>query len=96
MAIEQAVDEMQVAGPAPAGTDRELAGQMSFGAGREGCYLLVAHKRIHGSGLGSTEAGLIPEAPAVDETGGAERQPALPWLRANSSRVRASNSAWVG
>jgi hypothetical protein len=41
VAIEQAVDEMQVAGSAAAGTDRELAGQMRFGAGREGGYLLV-------------------------------------------------------
>ncbi len=42
MAIEQAVDEMQIARPAAAGADGELAGQMRLGAGREGGDLLVA------------------------------------------------------
>ena len=41
VAIEQAVDEVQVAWPAAAGADGELAGQMRFGTGREGRDLLV-------------------------------------------------------
>ncbi len=43
MAIEQAVDEMQIAGTAASGADRELAGQMRLGAGRKRAGLLVAH-----------------------------------------------------
>ena len=41
MAVEQAVDEVQIARSAAAGADRELAGQMRLGAGREGRNLLV-------------------------------------------------------
>jgi hypothetical protein len=41
--IEQPVDEMQVAGPAAAGANRELPGQMRLGAGGEGAGLFVAH-----------------------------------------------------
>ena len=41
LAIEQAVDEMQVAGAAAAGADRQLAGQMGLGARREGAAFLV-------------------------------------------------------
>ena len=41
MAVEQAVDEVQVARPAAAGADGELAGQVRLGAGREGGDLLV-------------------------------------------------------
>ena len=39
--VEQTVDEVQVARPAAAGADRELAGQMRLGAGRERRDLLV-------------------------------------------------------
>ncbi len=42
MAVEQAVDEMQVAGPATSGADREATGEVRLGAGREGGDLLVA------------------------------------------------------
>src|SRR5262249_53976964 len=42
MAVEQAVDEMQVAGPAAAGTDGEFAREVRLGAGGEGRGLLVA------------------------------------------------------
>ena len=41
VAVEQAVDQVQVAGAAAAGADRELAGQMRVGAGGEGRDLLV-------------------------------------------------------
>ena len=41
VAVEQAVDEMQVARPAAARADRELAGQVGLGAGRESGGLLV-------------------------------------------------------
>src|SRR5258708_18430279 len=43
MAVEQAVDEMQVPRPAAAGTYGEFAGQMRFRASREGRHLLMAH-----------------------------------------------------
>ena len=43
MAIEQAVDEMQVAGPAAAGADGERPGHLRLGAGGEARHLLVAH-----------------------------------------------------
>jgi hypothetical protein len=33
VAVEQTIDEMQVAGPAAAGADRELAGEMGFASG---------------------------------------------------------------
>src|SRR5262249_17331439 len=41
VAIKKAVDEMQVAGPAAAGTDGERTRQMRFGARCEGGNLLV-------------------------------------------------------
>src|ERR1700731_4535554 len=41
MAVEQTVDEVQIAGPAAAGTNGEFTGQVRFGAGRESCNLLV-------------------------------------------------------
>src|SRR5207245_6546234 len=42
MAIEQAVDEMQIARPTAPGADGEFAGQMRFRAGSEGGDLLVS------------------------------------------------------
>ena len=42
VAVEQAVDQVQVARAAAAGADRELAGEMGLGAGRESRRLLVA------------------------------------------------------
>ena len=42
MAVEEAVDEMQVAGAAASGADGEAAGDMGVGARREGRDLLVA------------------------------------------------------
>ena len=43
LAVEQAVDQMQVARTAAAGANRQLARQMRLGAGREGGALLMAH-----------------------------------------------------
>ena len=43
MTVEQAVDQVQVAGPAASGADRELAGEMRLGARGEGGGLLVPH-----------------------------------------------------
>ena len=43
VAVKKAVDEVQVAWPAASGTDRELAGQVCLGAGREGADLFVPH-----------------------------------------------------
>src|ERR1700735_2291212 len=41
MAVEQSVDQMQIARSAAAGAHREIAGQMRFGARREGGHLFV-------------------------------------------------------
>jgi hypothetical protein len=41
--VEQAVDQMQVAGAATAGADRQLTGQMRLGTGGKGSGLFVAH-----------------------------------------------------
>ena len=43
LAIEQAVDQMQIARAATAGADRQAAGEMGLGAGREGGGLFVPH-----------------------------------------------------
>ena len=43
MAIEKTVDEVKIARSAAAGADRELAGQVRFGARGEGRHFLVAH-----------------------------------------------------
>jgi hypothetical protein len=42
MAIEQTIDEVQIAGPTTAGTSGELTRQMRLGTSREGRDLLVA------------------------------------------------------
>ena len=41
MAVEETVDEMQIAGPAAAGADREIAGEMGFAGGGKRRDLLV-------------------------------------------------------
>jgi hypothetical protein len=41
MAVEESVDQMQIARSAAAGANREIAGQVRFSAGREGGYLFV-------------------------------------------------------
>ena len=41
MAIEEAVDQVQIARPAAPGADRELASQMRLGTRRESGHLLV-------------------------------------------------------
>ena len=43
MAVEQAVDQVQVARTTAAGAHGQLAGQMRLGARREGRALLMAH-----------------------------------------------------
>ncbi|SVK54523.1 Uncharacterised protein [Acinetobacter baumannii] len=42
VAVEQAVDQMQVAGAAGTGAHRQLAGELGFGAGGEGGHLFMA------------------------------------------------------
>jgi hypothetical protein len=42
-AVEETVDEMQIAGPAAAGADGEAAGDVGVGARGEGGDLLMAH-----------------------------------------------------
>ena len=43
LGVVQAIDEMQIARPATAGTDREFAGDMGFTGGSEGGAFLMAH-----------------------------------------------------
>src|SRR5260370_633109 len=57
---------MLVAGSAAAGTDRELAGQMCFGAGREGGHLLVADMHPLNLGLTANSVSQAIEAVAND------------------------------
>jgi hypothetical protein len=57
MAVEQPVDEVQIAGPAAASANGEFTGQMRFGAGREGCDLLVADVDPLNLGLSSQSVG---------------------------------------
>ena len=43
VAVEQAIDEMQVAGPTTARTHREASGGRRLGTRREGCHFFMAH-----------------------------------------------------
>jgi hypothetical protein len=43
MAIEQAINKMEVARTATAGADRELSGELGLGARRETSYFLMPH-----------------------------------------------------
>ncbi len=43
MAVEEPVDQVEVAGPTAAGADGQRAGEMRFGAGSEGRGFLVPH-----------------------------------------------------
>jgi len=51
LTIEQAIDEVQIAGSAAAGTDGEVSRQVRFGTGRKGCDLLVPHMHPFDLGL---------------------------------------------
>jgi hypothetical protein len=66
MAVEQSVDEVQIAGPAAAGTNGELAGQVRFGAGREGRDLFVPDVDPLDLTLSSQSVGQAIEAVADD------------------------------
>ena len=77
MAVEQTVDEMQVARPAAAGADRELAGHVRLGAGGERRHLLVAH--VHpadaagAQGFGEAVERIADDAPDAFDARGRER-----------------------
>ncbi len=43
MAVEEAVDQVQISGTAGSCTNRELTGEVRFGTGREGPCLFIAH-----------------------------------------------------
>ena len=43
LAIVEAVDEVQIAGPATSRADGQLSGQRGFGSGSEGSRLLMSH-----------------------------------------------------
>src|SRR5262249_44004050 len=64
--VEQAVDEMQVARPAGAGTDRELAGHLRL-AGRGDCrYFLMAHMHPFDRAAAAQRLGEAVQAVADD------------------------------
>jgi hypothetical protein len=65
-AIEEAVDEMQIAGSAAPRTDRELSGQVRLGAGGEGSGLLVSHMQPLDLALPADRVGEAVEAVADD------------------------------
>ena len=77
MAVEQAVDQVQVAGPAAAGADGELAGHLRLGAGGERGHLLVAHMHPADPGrsqsLGEAVERIPHDAPDPFDAGGLER-----------------------
>ena len=64
MAIEQAIDQVQIARPAAAGADRELAGQMRFGARRECSNLLMPDMHPRNLALAPDRVGQAVEAVA--------------------------------
>ena len=75
--VEEAVDQMQVAGPAAARADRELSGQRGVGGRCEGGGLLVTHVLPRHFGSSPDRVGEAVEAvagQAVDAADTAERE----------------------
>ncbi len=66
MAVEQPVDEVQIARPAAAGADRQGVGQMGLGPGREGGHLLVTHVNPFDLALATDRVGQAVQAVADD------------------------------
>ena len=66
MAIEQAVDEVQIAGSAAPRADGELAGQMRLGAGREGGDFFVPDVDPFDLALAADRVGQTVQAVADD------------------------------
>ena len=66
VAIEQAVDQVQIARSAAAGADRELAGQMRLGARREGRDFLVPDMHPFDLALAANRVGQPIQAVADD------------------------------
>ena len=58
VAVEQAVDEVSIAGPARAGAHGQVAGEVGFGTGRKGPAFFVPHGHklnalAHPNGIGN-------------------------------------------
>jgi hypothetical protein len=66
LAIEQSVDEMQIAGSAASRTNGKVAGKMSLGAGRESGNLFVTHVEPLDFALASNRIGEAVQAIADD------------------------------
>jgi hypothetical protein len=66
MAIEQPVDQVKVSGPAAAGADSELAGEMGLGAGCEGGDFLMPDMNPFDLALAAQRVGEPVEAVADD------------------------------
>src|SRR5277367_5716937 len=62
MAVEQPVDEVQIAGPAAASTNGEFTGQVRFGTSRKGSDLLMADVNPLDLALSSHRVGESVEA----------------------------------
>ena len=63
LAVEETVDEVQIAWTAAAGADGEVSGDMGVGAGGEGCDLFVAH--VHPLHAAAPEHGVGEAVQAV-------------------------------
>ena len=77
MAVEQAVDEMQIARAATAGADGEGAGEMRVRAGGEGGYFFMAHMDPFDAAMATDGIGQAIQAVTHDpvnarDTGGGE------------------------
>ena len=75
MAVEQTVDEMEVAGAAAAGADSKIAGQLRLRAGGESSRLLVARmdpvdRAIGAQGVGDPIEGIAGDAVNSANPGG--------------------------
>src|SRR5258706_1475493 len=66
LTVEQAVDEVQIAGSAASGADRKLASQMCLGTGRESRDLLVPHMHPFDLALATDRIGQPVQAVADD------------------------------
>ena len=77
VAIKQAVDQMQIARSAAAGADREFAGQMRFGAGRESGNLFMPDMNPLDLGLPAQRVGQPIQAVADDAIDPLDARPRL-------------------
>jgi hypothetical protein len=90
MAVEQAVDEMQVAGATASGAHGEAAAEMGLGTRREGRNLLVADVKPLNLSVTADRIGQPVQAIADDSV-----DPASHPLRRGSPRIGPRRSSWI-